>query len=199
MIDQPNNTEWTQEFLDLRIREIQVYYNLSPRIGNKVLRALSDDFENECSLQSVRSQVMLPLDDEHRIVTYQYGMDNDNDRQLVLLSEAGCTGNAWVTKSPAVADLGLAKNAFGEWKMTPNQQGLIRADRLAMLAVPILDLSLSIAGKQNLDELPIIGTISVDTSTPLNKTGWVGEDQQKIVQSLDLILVWADVFAKLLV
>lgn len=181
-----------------RLEQIQISFNVSPTLGRKVLEAVVRELESKFSLESVRAHVMLPVDPEFRAVVYHFGMDEDGDKHLILPTEAGCTGVAFTSRSPTVANMHQAVESFREWQMTEYQQSLIRNDRKAMVAVPIFDLSFSLpTSQQTVSDFPVLGTLSVDTATPFEQTAWGDSSRNQPV--LNILLVWADVFAKILV
>jgi hypothetical protein len=117
---------------------------------------------------------------------------------LELPITSGCTGLAWDKRAPVAADLVDAQKSFNaKWKMTKEQQNKIRPDRCAMFAFPLFELSSTSLSRaaQTADELGLLGTFAVDTSTPLQQTGWVGESRMAAVA---LGTQWADIISRLL-
>jgi len=158
-----------------------------------ILRTVAKEFEAGTPATHVRAHVMLPTDRGTRIVVYQYGMDNDPDSNLELIMDGGCSGTAWRTREPTLADLTEAKTTFPKWKMTREQQNKVRTDRQAMFSVPMFDLSLP--GAQKVEELNLLGILSVDSDTPLDDTKWIDERKEYAVQTAKL---WADILSRLL-
>jgi len=184
--------EWAQIRNQVeRLRALHV----PPRLVSPILEAMAREFESRTAARSVRSHVMLPTANGKRVVTYQYGMDSDPDVDLELDMAAGCSGRAWTTRLPVFADLEEAKTTFAStWYMTREQQNKVRSDRQAMLSLPIFDLR----GPQQasrVNQLAIIGTLSVDTSTRLEDTGWQGANVEFAVTRGRQ---WADIVSRVL-
>ena len=153
----------------------------SPQLFQPVLYGLAKQIEKETGAYNVRVTVMLPTGRPapSRIVVYGYNMDGDPDSDLELPEDAGCTGQAWATRGPAIADLEEAAAKPEPWKMTEEQHAKVPKSRKAMLAVPIH------AGLKEGEKLPPppIGTLAVDTTSPLERTGWLdtsGENPWRI-------------------
>jgi len=80
--------------------------------------------------------------------------------------------------------------------MSAEVQARVAPDRMSMLSVPIFA---SAEGAP--DSWPIRGILSVDSSTPLQQTGWlVGTPDNPSLDTaaLSVMTNWADVCAKLL-
>jgi hypothetical protein len=160
------------------------------------LQAVATAFEDITSATDVRANVMLVTPSGTRIVAYHFGMDGDPDADLELALEGGCSGEAWSRREPIMADLEAAQqdaDFLNKWKLTSNQQAKVRTDRKAMVSFPMYDLTRTSA--INADELDLIGTLSVDTSTSLSDTGWIGEFRDSVN---DLGKVWADILSRVL-
>lgn len=180
-------------------QQLQVVYG-AETLFRFPLRSLIRMIEDHTSARDVRSQVMLPtgLGDGSRIVVYHQGFrPNDPDRDLVLGQYAGCSGRALETRIPAFADLADAKNNYTKWRMSSEQQARVAPDRQSMFSVPIFAWSRE---RGNVDDLPILGILSVDSSTALVDTGWVSAQDMSIDEGgIFLIMIqWADVISKLL-
>ncbi len=166
-----------------------------PQLIENLLEVIAFDIETRTPARSVRCNVMLPTESgARRIVAYQFGMDADSDVDLSLALDGGCSGEAWLSQEPVIADLVAAKTDYLRWKMTQAEQNKVRPDRTAMLSVPIFNLKEMAQAKDDADDLPLLGTLSLDTNTPLADTKWT-EDPI----ALDRAVFWADVLAQLLV
>ena len=97
--------------------------------------------------------------------------DGRGDADLELSQYGGCTGRTLETRRPTVANLDDAKSNFKKWGMTQPQQSKVATDRRAMLSVPIFAFSAD--EKRGMEDLPIIGILSVDCSTSLSETNWI--------------------------
>jgi NTE family protein len=143
----------------------------SPQYFVPVLHALAKEIEANSHAQDVRAHIMLPTGREPptRIVVYHYGMDRDTDSDFELDEEAGCSGQAWRTRKPAIANLEDAARDPGPWGMTPQQHGKVPSNRKSMLSVPI---HRELHPGEEGSPAPV-GTLSVDSTTPLEHTGWI--------------------------
>ncbi len=169
------------------------------------LFALASMIESKTTAKNVRAHVMLNTwrSTNSRIVTYTYGFrPDDGDADLELEEFGGCTGRAIEAKKPMVADLVDARNTFAEsWLMTPVQQGKVAKDRQSMMSFPILAWSGDKSARP--DALPVIGVLSVDSSTLLADTGWLRNNAPQhevplLRDVLDIMKSWSDVISKLL-
>ncbi|HXJ44251.1 MAG TPA: patatin-like phospholipase family protein [Bryobacteraceae bacterium] len=168
------------------------------------LYALAHMIEHDTKARGVRTQVMLSTGrpTNSRIVTYSYGFrPGDGDSDLELEEFGGCTGRAYKAKRPTIADLDDAKTSFADWSLTEAQQRKVATDRKSMLSCPILAWTRDTAPKP--ENLPIIGILSVDSSTPLSATGWFRDNALPHERNLDrrvleIMQSWSDVISKLL-
>jgi NTE family protein len=173
-----------------------------PKLYEPVLQAIIRDVEEISDAENVRTNVMLltgrRLIDGRgtRIVVYHAGMENDPDAQLELAEDAGCSGRAWQSRGPAVADLELAAEEPAPWKMTAQDHSLVPQDRRSMISVPIPARTGGLGGGNDTNSPPI-GTLSVDSVTPLADTGWLDGDAIH-AEIVELLTLWANVVARLL-
>ena len=183
-------------------KELEAIYG-DRKLFEPPLWALANLIQERTKARQVRAQIMLPTgrQERTRIVTYYYGFrQGDGDADLELPEFTGCTGRALKERGPVVADLQDAKTNYERWYMLEGHQRKVAADRQAMLSVPIFAWS---ADKPLVPELPIIGILSVDSSTPLGDTGWVeeqGVDHGSSVKGevSGILIAWANVISKLL-
>lgn len=177
----------------------------SPSLFEPVLLALAGTVEDRTGAEDVRSSIMLPSGRprDRRIVVYGYGFrPDDSDQDLELAEYGGCTGVALQRKNIAVADLVKARKAYAkDWGMEPLEQSKVADDRKSMLSVPIYAW-FDLEEKEDLS-LPLVGTLSVDSSTPLEDTGWLEPEEAtgglKVSEATDNILrACARVVSKLL-
>ncbi len=163
------------------------------------LWALAKWCEARTNAKDVRAHVMLPTGrpNRSRIVTYYFhDREGDHDCELELDEYAGCTGRAYKARAIVAADLDDARTTYMEqWGLTVEQQAKIPKDRKSMLSVPILAWSREM--RQPADQLPVLGVLSVDSSTPLGDTNWLKGDQvqRPVWQALT---GWSDIISRLL-
>lgn len=174
------------------------------KLFEPVLWALASMVQARTNAKEVRSQIMLPTGRPggSRIVTYCYGFrDTDADSDLELEEFAGCTGRCLRRRRPTVADLEAAKTKFADWGLSKSTQAKVATDRRAMLSVPIWAWCENVQALDP-DRHPIIGILSVDSSSPLADTGWLQIDQHgeaNINGDLSNVMTeWAYVVSKLL-
>jgi NTE family protein len=150
-------------------------------------------------ITSVRASIMLPTGRGTRLVVYQIGMDADPDQELELDQDAGCSGQCWVDKAPAYADLEEAAADPGSFGLTHQQQARVRHDRKAMLSVPIFD-RIPIGDRDNPDR-PLIGVLSFDTDLSLDELGWTVEEgnaSNRLEQAIQISVDWSGIITKVL-
>jgi hypothetical protein len=95
-----------------------------------------------------------------------------------------------------VADLVDAQTNFAtRWKMTQMQQNKVRRDRKAMFSVPMFDLRRSSPVAKSVDDLDIIGVLSLDTDTSLDHTFWVTSKKEYVEE---VALCWADIISRII-
>ena len=81
------------------------------------------------------------------------------------------------------------------WKMTPEQHNKVRRDRRAILSVPLFKAGPATRHAKSVDDLNVIGVLSVDSATPLDVTGWLS-DRRDVADKL--AKEWSGVVARLL-
>lgn len=186
-----NLKEWQQA--DTRRERLQALY-APPYIVEPVLASVAKEFEAKTPCQDVRATIGLPNRFGKKIMAYYYGFQSDDlEVELELDLTAGSTGMAWEQREPTFADLEYAKANPAEFNMTKAQTKLIRADRKAIMSVPIFHLKRE-AGRMS--ELEPFGILSIDTSTPLAQTGWLEKDSCQT--AVDLLKKWSDVISYVL-
>jgi hypothetical protein len=164
-----------------------------------VLMGLALEMSRVTKAEEIRSQIMLPTGrpDGSRIVVFHYSFrTGDADAALELSEFGGCSGRTLEKRQPSAADLVEATEKFANWGMTLQQQSAVAPDRKSMLSVPIFAWS-----ERELppEQHPIIGVLSVDSSTPHNATGWVAPDNATIFEEPAAIMnKWARILSKLL-
>lgn len=126
-----------------------------------MLRFIASEFARITGAEHVRSHIMLPTLRGTRAMAGQYGMDGDSDANMELPLNGGCSGVAWVTGKPALADMDKMKKGGGPWHLTPAQRAKNPVHQEAMLSVPIPSPKLGQAGCRD-----PLGTLSVDSATP---------------------------------
>ena len=135
------------------------------------------------------------------MVVYEYGMRGDPDSDLELAEDGGCSGRAFSTGEPAVADLDAAKAEYESWNMTEEQQAKVKQSQSSMVAVPIRASVLRSGQSDTLSGTsPIIATLGIDSSTPLGDTGWVYDDQGLNIDRdlLSFAGAWANVISRVM-
>lgn len=171
----------------------------TPQLYTPVLHALSREIESRTNAKDVRAHVMLPTGrpEATRIVTYQFGMEGDSDIDLELPELAGCSGRAWSDRVPAFADLTQAAKNPSPWGMTAQQHAKVPTHRKSMLSVPIH----APLRPDDVSPPTPVGTLSVDSSTPLAETKWLEETSQGIqahFQVVTTMMQWAYIIHRLL-
>ncbi len=185
------------------IQKLQALY-ASPDLVEPLLDVVAQSIQASTGAEQVRAHVMLPTLRNSRVVTYQFGMDGMPDRTLELDVGAGCSGQAFETGKPAYANLIDAQGNFDKWGMSQEQQDRIPVALRAMISVPLCDTSELTPANDTiyLADLPVIGTLSVDTVTDGQSAGWVEFDERGDVminaELLDFLGRWADIIAKVL-
>jgi hypothetical protein len=167
-----------------------------------ILAAISSEVERATRAQNVRVHLMLPTLDGTRIVAYSYGSDAYLDNELEIPLEAGVTGQAWMVASPAIADLDEVTNPFQKWGMAIESSRLIPTSRRSLAAVPVFDYNrddwFALHDEESL-ERKVVATLSIDSTTSLNETGWsCGEGLTVDAKFLTLLSVWADILSRFL-
>jgi hypothetical protein len=179
-------------------KQLQVE-NGPPQVFTPVLRALARDIEGSTRARGVRASIMLPTGrpEDTRIVTYHYGMDGDADVDLELPEKAGCSGRAWSERTPVLADLTVSAEDPAEWGMTSEQHDKVPKSQKSMLSVPIHRMWQSGEGSPP----PPVGTLSVDSETPLTDTGWLEVTSRGPVAHAEVVRMmmgWAYIVHRLL-
>lgn len=163
-----------------------------------ILQALIRDIEEVSQAKDVRAHIMLVTGRRTRIVVYEAGMNEDPDFDLELEEDAGCSGQAWMQRDIiAYADLQEAAKNPSLWKMSDEQHRKIPTSRKSMLSVAIPGKSGTWGESTHCVSSPV-GTLSIDSTTLLADTGWVG-DQGEIDATVSFFLgKWASIVARVL-
>ena len=181
---------------------LQLRYG-SPWLYRPVLAGLAREVQAVTNARRVRAHIMLPTGRGTRIVTYSHGMEIERadgtlcftpDHDLEIPEHAGCSGRAWIEKVPSAADLAGAAANPAAWGMTREQHDKVPKDRRSMLSVPIRSYV-----DTNIDDehLPVVGTLSIDSTTPLLETGWL-EDDEVESSLMTRLMLWENVVRRLL-
>jgi NTE family protein len=170
-----------------------------PQFFTPVLHALAKDIEANTKAKGVRAHIMLPTGREPptRIVTYNYGMERSTDIDLELPETAGCSGKAWSERAPILADLAEADKDPAPWGMTKQQHDKVPRSQVSMLSVPIHS---RLAAGENQPPAPV-GTLSVDSTTALNETGWletISDGPRAHPTAVRIMMSWAYIVRRLL-
>ncbi|MET0649906.1 MAG: patatin-like phospholipase family protein [Pyrinomonadaceae bacterium] len=190
-----------QQACDL-IKDIQRGIRVLPTIARSLLELVARDFESLTTSRDIRCSIMLPVGDDTQVVVYQYGMDDDPDIDFRMDLSAGCAGAARKRLRPLFADLSEARKDPSTCGLTREQQNKVPKNRNAVMSIPLFNVSTSISGKIEVSESKLIGTLNVDSTTPLDETGWKleGEADQSLLAPAvrERALFWGAVFSKLL-
>jgi hypothetical protein len=139
--------------------------------------------------------IMFPVAGEKLRIVYQLGMDGDADLDIDLAIDGGCAGTAFITGKPVSADLVAPEQdpeLVADWKMTPEQQGLVRKDRKAVFSVPLFDTWAT--GEGEAEQRQVRAVFNIDTSTPIAETLWTDENDP----GYRAIIEWSDVLSNVL-
>lgn len=178
-------------------RQLMARYG-DPKLFAPVLAALARDIETFSTATGIRANIMLSTGRKSRIVVYHYAMDSDPDSDLELAENAGCSGLAWSHRKPIVADLQEVALDLKRWKMSPEEHSKIPRDRRSLLSVPIPTRLLSSAESADpLECYPPIGTLTIDSQTPLDDTSWKENGGVK-ADIVSILTGWAYVVSRLL-
>ena len=184
------------------IKDIQRGVRVLPTIVRSLLEITAKDFEALTKAQNIRACIMLPAGDDMQVVTYQYGMDDDPDIDFQMDLKAGCAGRAREKLRPLMADLAEARINPEEWCLTREQHNKVPKERMTVMAIPLYNVSTSISGKIEITKAKLLGTLNLDSTTPLGETGWKQEDaaDQTLLSPTirERALFWGAVFSKLL-
>lgn len=174
------------------VEEVQALY-VRPALMDRLLGALVRDLEQVARLAEVRANIMFPIGGVLRIV-YHYRMEDDPDLGIELRLDGGCAGFAYTTGEAQLADLTEARdqNKLQEWRMTRQQQNVVRRDRAALQSVPLFDGTVQY---QEGEQRQARAVLNIDTSTPLPDTHWADEVGDP---SSGVILEWQDILSLVL-
>lgn len=200
-----NDVKHWFEFSGDRIKELQAQHRARLETVEGVLAVVAKECEAITSAARVRCSIMLPTGGDTQIAVYQYGMEGQPDAALELDLASGWSGQARSRREVIVADLVRDAAAFQkEWDLTPEQHAKIPPDRKAALCLPLFDVSASVDGKIDAYKDRVLGTLCIDTATPLSEAGW-GRVSATVRGAFDLsdvmtgrCLLWGEVLSKLL-
>lgn len=181
-------------------KQLQARYG-DPKPFEPILASIARDFEASTKARSIRAAIMLIsgrlIDNTPtRIVVYHHGLTTD--ATLELPRDAGCSGRAWKARVPIWANLTASREDHEHWGMTRAQHDRVPLDRQAMLSTPIWGYP--DAEKEAKDDPTVepIGTLSIDSSTPLADTGWLEGPSSLRAEVAKRMAYWENVIRKLL-
>lgn len=188
-----------------RVEELKALQRTRPDAIEGVLAVVAKQWEERTRARGVRCSIVLPTGSDTQVVVYHYGMGGHTDEALEIDLESGWSGQARRWRDVRVADLMDDPQSFREeWKLTPAEHAKIPADRKAALCLPLFDVSGSLDGKIDPRNDRLVGTLCIDTSTPLGETGWgqpsaIREGEFVLSEVVrEMCLLWGQVFSKLL-
>lgn len=195
---------WFQSSGD-RIKELQAQQRTRPETVEGVLSVIAKECEEITRATKVRCSIVLPTGSDTQIPVYHHGMAGEGDAALEIDLTAGWSGKARSSRRVILADITQESSNFRtEWKLTAEQQARIPRDRKAALSLPLFDVSGSVDGRINAERDRLLGTLCVDTVTPLDETGW-GNISATVRGAFDMsdvvrgrCLLWGEVLSKLL-
>jgi NTE family protein len=164
-----------------------------------VLQHFVDNLGSALGIAAARASITLPTGRGTRVVVYQVGMDTDPDQDLEIDQDAGCSGQCWVDKAPAYADLEEAAADPGAFGLTSQQQARVRPDGRSMLSVPIFD-RIPVGERDNPDP-PLLGVLSFDTDRTLTELNWTVQDgtaSDSLEQAIQISSDWSGIITKVL-
>ena len=184
-----------EHFPQLRLAQSQaealMAYYAPPVLLAPVLAAVAAHLEHTTQARGVRASVMLPTGHGTRRVVYQHGMDGDLDRLLEIEDSAGVSGAAWTERRAAWGDWqGGSAAERRRWHVDDTAADCVPAHVRAVLAVPIT----AYVPNTPVERLPLLGTLTVDSRTPLAETGWEAE----ILRVVEDVCRWAAVVTRIL-
>jgi NTE family protein len=175
-----------------------------PILFEIVLASLARDIEEMSNATDVRASIMLPTgrDPGTRIVVYSSGMLRefggvqtwDSDRALELGMDEGCSGRAWSSNEPSVADLTKSRINPEAWGMSKEKHDLVPSDRKSMLSLPIG----SSVGLNFEERGSPIGTLTIDSNTELANTGWLEGLQNFQSEVIERMIYWETIIRRML-
>lgn len=166
-----------------------------------VLASVCREIEGISNARDVRASIMLPTGrvSGSRIVVYDHGMEGCYDQKLELPEDGGCSGQALKSKEGmAMDDLCKAREDPVSRNLTPDIMRMMPKDRCSIASIVIpgwVRFSEMEDGGVNFPQLPRIGVLSVDSSTPFSETGWDRDNQDEFVNRLR---TWAYILGRML-
>jgi NTE family protein len=179
------------------VERLQALMPVEPDRVKELLQAIARDIASVSHARSLRCAIMLPTGRDTRIVVYHCQMDRDPDIDLEIPTTSGCTGASWKLHGLALANLDAARSDPEKWEMTRAQHNKIPVRQKSMASVPLFSYRNRSAVRSEVDELDLLGTLSLDSSTPLDNTGWVTAEGADPV-FVDKMRFWGDVVSKFL-
>lgn len=173
---------------------VQGLLNLPLSLIKAPLKALVQEIRAETRAKKLRANVMLAVGAEKFVMAYQYGMDKDPDKEMEFNIKSGWVGQVFETRKPRIFPLNKLWENPHRFKLTANDVRKIRWDRQTVFSVPIFELREKALEAEKVDDLELLGVLSVDTDTPVEDTMWL----EKGPFMLETATKWADVISKLL-
>jgi NTE family protein len=179
------------------VERLQALMPAEPDRVKELLQAMARDIASISHARTLRCAIMLPTGRDTRIVVYHCQMDRDPDIDLEIPTTSGCTGASWKLRGLALANLDEARSDPEKWGMTRAQQNKVPARQKSMASVPLFSYRSRSVVRSEIGELDLLGTLSLDSSTPLDNTGWVTAEGADPI-FVDRMRFWGDVVSKFL-
>lgn len=155
-----------------------------------LLRAFMDHIKAHFRLlENCRTYIMLPTNHNTRRIEYQLGMNGQIDEHMETGIDKGATGAAWESRETSVLDLRKVRASLSS-QAAKDEYGMLPPEtQQTILTAPLRNFrSLNHIAWDT--ELPLLGTLSLDTETDLDTIDERLEQIQAIVE------LWARIIAK---
>jgi NTE family protein len=180
------------------LEAVQATLNVPTYLIQPLLKAMAREVEEKTFAKSVRAHVMLPKGRDSLIVTYQYGMgDEDPDKDFQVDTRSKWMRKVYYDREPTLSNLSKLREQPSLWGLTKDEIRRIRPDRQTLVSVPIWEARAS-AGE--VTELDCLGVLSIDTSSPLQYTPAESalDTLARWEAVIDIQKKWADIVARVL-
>ncbi len=173
-------------------QRIQATLNIRVAHLQSLLKALSDEVYAVTPVHNMRAHVMLPVSEKELMVTYQFNMDNDSDRELAV-----STGSKWAREvfqngKTILSDLEQLRSQPEEWGLKTEVVAKIKREQLTLISTPLREQR---RGEQS-PHGDSIGVLSLDTSTPLRDTMWWSKQEGDFTSNC--LVKWATIISRVI-
>lgn len=178
------------------VQSIQAAF-IEPALMEAALAGFASEVQRKTRCSNTRAYVMLPAREDRQMIVYQHGMSHSPDMAWSVGFGSGPSGRVWRDKKSIIVRWRNVRDDPQAYNLDEGEVAQIAGDRQTVYCCPVYEFSRSARAAPDVSDRSIVATLSVDTDTPLENTGW--HDNGRMNATFENVsAVWAGVISKLL-